>query len=586
MPPKKTPKVETPEVAYPFISVWVCASPEKSGVTPEQAGLVSSVFGLKNKPITYRPPLTAEDAKELFGCVWETDDGPKFGEDYLFKDWFGKKVRATKNVRNRAVTMGNVIEYEQDMLRRKWELNGEPIIIGKTGITLDAQHQLIALIRAEQRRTAERDMDSKLSRWELEWGDTPVSIDKLIVFGIEESDKVINTINTCRSRTMADVLYRSPFFADWPAKSSDGLNRDVASRVCDHAIKQLWHRTGMYLDNFSPRRTHSEGIDWIERHGGMKGRFCRYVREVIENNRFQVTVKDDDGTEKKVFKLGKISQYVPLGYAAAMLWLMACDSTPNDGEDYYAAEERTDQELTWENWKKAVEFWAEFGKTDEKPVLGALHDALDELNADEEAGRFREKDYIICKAWLLFRDGKDVTKKGLKIDYSTPDASGKIHLINVPTIGGIDLGNSKIHKNPADGLAPDADTQAQVENGIHDLQNSTHGDVAYRSEEEKALTEMHRNHPDVTVILMKNALKNWTAWEEDARVVGSHVGKEPKKHPTTLVNLTFKPDQIEEITEKLTDEKLTVGFAEKDEKGVWAIVRTCKPSTKPVRRVK
>jgi len=52
MPPKKTPKVETPEVAYPFISVWVCASPEKSGVTPEQAGLVSSVFGLKNKPIT------------------------------------------------------------------------------------------------------------------------------------------------------------------------------------------------------------------------------------------------------------------------------------------------------------------------------------------------------------------------------------------------------------------------------------------------------------------------------------------------------------------------------------------------------
>jgi hypothetical protein len=153
--------------------------------------------------------ITVDKAKDLLGWEEEEEDGPTFGEFYTkeLAKAYGRKVRLKFNVANRPIYPDVFMRLRQEHLNRRWQFNGEPIIIGRCGHVLNGQHTLISLILAEQERTGPR-----AQHWSL-YHDKPITMDKAIMYGVSEEDSVVNTMDTCKPRSLADVIYRSPYFA-------------------------------------------------------------------------------------------------------------------------------------------------------------------------------------------------------------------------------------------------------------------------------------------------------------------------------------------------------------------------------------
>lgn len=84
------------------------------------------------------------------------------------------------NVFNRTVHKKTVNFYASQMRRGQWELNGEPIIIAKSGRVLDGQHRLYAVIESN------------------------TTIKTLMIYGVE--DRTFDTINQGKPRSGGDVL--------------------------------------------------------------------------------------------------------------------------------------------------------------------------------------------------------------------------------------------------------------------------------------------------------------------------------------------------------------------------------------------
>src|SRR6202012_885566 len=100
--------------------------------------------------------------------------------------------------------MPGVDKLIQEMLNLRWEYNGEPIIIGATGQVLNGQHTLVALILAEQDRKKDK-------KWTENWPEE-MQVAKDIVFGVSESDKVVDSMDTCIPRSLNDVMWRKDYF--------------------------------------------------------------------------------------------------------------------------------------------------------------------------------------------------------------------------------------------------------------------------------------------------------------------------------------------------------------------------------------
>jgi len=197
--------------------------------------------------------LTAEQAKELLG--WQEEAGKqKFGKHYLLQDLSGGKIRCTKNVINRPLYPNKYESLQQEILHRRWRFNGEPIIVGKSDLLLNGQHQCVALILANQEW--ERDREKWASFWP-----TPPTIDKVVIYGVEEDDETANTMDTCKARSLDDVIYRCQYFGLLEQGQCIAL-----SRILSHAVRLLWDRTGQRLDAYAPEMNHSEAIDLINRH--------------------------------------------------------------------------------------------------------------------------------------------------------------------------------------------------------------------------------------------------------------------------------------------------------------------------------
>lgn len=87
----------------------------------------------------------------------------------------------TKNRnKNRKVSDGTVLKYAEDIRQRRWRINGETIVMGKTGNILDGQHRLLAIIEAK------------------------MPIEAFVVSGVD--DETFETLDSGRQRTPADVL--------------------------------------------------------------------------------------------------------------------------------------------------------------------------------------------------------------------------------------------------------------------------------------------------------------------------------------------------------------------------------------------
>lgn len=378
-PKKPEPKkVEIREVLYPTIDVQLAIGPDA---------------------------ITAAKAKELLG--WRVgSENVKLKKDHIFvRDMNGESVYMENNVINRPIYLGNVTTIKQDILQHRWQLNGETIIVGKTGQILNGQHTLIALVFACQ------EYEKNPGKWSHAWESEP-TIEKLVVFGIDESDAVVDTIDTPKPRSLMDVVFRSSFYGNVRRK-----DRAVLSAMLQHAVKFVWRRTGANTDVFRPKMTHSEGIDFIERHP----RILQSITHIFEENGSTNSLKD----------------LLTPGYCAALHYLMAASATDEDNA-YWTTTNPSEELIDFSRWDKANDFWVLLAAGD--PNLVAVRQAIAAGESDDYIQSTPlSKMSIIIKAWSQWIAGKVPTPKTLALDYVTND-DGVPVLSEIPDLGGIDLG--------------------------------------------------------------------------------------------------------------------------------------------------
>lgn len=354
--------------------------------------------------------LTGDQAKKLLG--WEEEEEQSFQADYLLKDRNGKKIRCTNNIGNRPFSSGNVNTFLQEILRGKWRFNMENRIVGESGLVLNGQHTLAALVLANQ--AWEKDPD-RYECWE-----TAPTIETTIAFGAPEDPHTVNTLDTCKPRSLSDVLFRSPFFADFHIAKE----RKTVTRIADYAIRFCWSRLGSKSAQsaYEIRRTHSESIDFLERHP----RLVEAVQFIHEEN-------GDDH---------KLSRFISPGTSAGLLYLMG--SAKTEPRKYHQADNPTEDLLDWELWDKACNFWVLFaGQNSEfEPLAKSLGRLIEE--GDSSAGA---KIATVVHAWTLFLEGKVNSVGNRKLKYET-DKNGIRTLVECPIVGGVDLGDGEWQSEP------------------------------------------------------------------------------------------------------------------------------------------
>lgn len=348
--------------------------------------------------------ITADVAKALLG--WETV--AKGGGESLLTDHEGNSIRCTNNMTNRPFGLGDCERLVQEILRKRWSgpsgngktVNGEIVIVGKTGTIISGQHRLIATVLAEQlwRKTPD-----KYPQWITE----PV-LETFLALGIDESDEVVNTVDTGKGRSLADVIFRSEYFRDL----STG-DRKTCARACEHAVRLLWERTGVE-NAFDIYRTHAEALAVLDNHR----KLCECIRHVTTEN-----------VENKIGKL------IPLGYASALMYLMMTSKT--DPKAYYEADVRDESLLDFSEEDAASEFWVNVAQGQGK--FKHLHDAFVELSIEAgDSGLSRnERQALIIKAWLA---GDSLKRSALDLEYHVDKEDGTKRLAECPTVGGIDRG--------------------------------------------------------------------------------------------------------------------------------------------------
>jgi hypothetical protein len=346
--------------------------------------------------------ITADDAKQLLGWQEETE-AVKFGGAFMLKDSRDRKIRCHNNLKNRPLNLVNLQTLKQEHLRRRWRFNGEPIIVGKTGLLLNGQHTLISLVLAAQEWEDDRE------KWGEYW-DAPPTMAKLVVSGVDESDEVVNTMDTCKPRALWEVIYRSEHFAH--LKNHE---RKVCARMADYAVRLLWHRTGAGIDAFAPRRTHSESLGFVTRHP----RLLEAIRHVYEEN----------GDENC------IGRYVSPGYAAGLCYLMGCSTT--DSADYRSAAHPDESMLDWSQWDKACNFIVMLasGGNETEAVRKYLSERI-ELGGASNAERWA----ILANAWIAYDESGKIAKHDLELQINVTPGGSSV-LTEHPTVGGIDLGD-------------------------------------------------------------------------------------------------------------------------------------------------
>lgn len=382
--------------------------------------------------------VTADMAREMIGWTEEEEGGEEFGEDYLLTDANGTKIRCTQNTRNRPLVEAWAKTLAQDILNHNWRFNGESIVIGNGGQVLSGQHRLVALILAEQMR-----LGAQKGHWSRLWKG-PVTIESVVVFGVEESADVTRTLDNVRPRTFADVLFCDPsVFRGLPSNE-----RVALCKALDHTVKMLWHRTGASNSAFSPKRTHSEAIDFLMRH-----------QRVVKALQFIHSLTNPKGEEgAKSTNSFLVKTYISKGYAAALFYLMATSDT--DGDAYRNQDRVSEKKVDFSNWDKAEEFWRELSVPGKHELRYALAEYTNKETGNGSPTR-AERICLICKAWNFFAQGTPYKAEDLKLE-DWMDEDGFRHLSEDVSVGGIDLGDpTSVEERPEDvAPAPDEEEMA------------------------------------------------------------------------------------------------------------------------------
>lgn len=390
------PKVTEVEETTPETSVVPTKGKKKAkkGSTPSEAVHKEAVYpDLSGDFRVGDSALTADEAKTFLG--WEIV--PKGGGESLLVDKLDNQIRCNNNGNNRPFNQHWAETLAQEILRKRWQTNGETVIIGEYGSVLSGQHRLIGLVLAVQGWEADKDKYH-------EWADEP-TMETMLAVGVKEDDATVNTIDTGRPRSLTDVIFRSEYF-----KGMSSTDRKACSRCCEHAVRLIWDRTGV-ADAFNLTRTHAEALDMLNRHL----RLLECVKHIYTEN-----------------VQSSISQVLSVGYAAAVCYLMA--TSDSDPQKYYEADVRDESLLDFSKLEDSQEFWINVAQG-KFPALTSTLASM--INAGGEGGiTIRERLALIVNAWNC---GSKVTTSGLALKYHTDDDGIKT-LTSMPTVGGIDKG--------------------------------------------------------------------------------------------------------------------------------------------------
>lgn len=455
--------------------------------------------------------LTVAKAKELLG--WETEamyaarTGEKisFGDDFMCKNIKGEKVRCWNNLSNRPFTEAHARELGQSVLTRDWAdarntregeeemtINGETISITKTAQIDSGQHRLTGLVFAGEEWVANK------AHWIDKWPTEP-TMEALLVFGVSDNKRVTQTLDNVRPRTLTDVLYTSPTFADLGT-----VEKRECSRMLAYATDLMWARVRA-ADAFIKYQSHAASLDFVDRHPKMVD--C--VAFIFKENK-----------DRSLSNL-RLSP----GHSAAFLYLMgSCDS---DNEEYSVGQPPSEKHLSWTYWDMSCQFWKLLSNIKDDRLL-QVRKELQSLVDDEtgQSGRAAEKHAIICKAWnvTVEHEGgeENITKEQVALEYGERD--GRKVLVDQPNVGGIDMGPPKtLTEKPPTDVEIAEDKSAKQEARVKELDgkakvNST---PTVKGTAElpliKQLRELHQKYPGKTFLFVD--ADGARAWNEDAGTV-------------------------------------------------------------------
>ena len=140
--------------------------------------------------------ITCDMAMEMLGWGIVEDEAKDDRASFIvpeLQQLYGHKVVMMNNNRNRYVTKSWLQTLKQEHLNKRWRLNGESIVIGKTGVVLSGQHRLISAILAHQ----EWETGDNKDHWKEIWpGDVGPVFETIVVRGIAEDDAMFQTLNS------------------------------------------------------------------------------------------------------------------------------------------------------------------------------------------------------------------------------------------------------------------------------------------------------------------------------------------------------------------------------------------------------
>jgi hypothetical protein len=380
----------------------------------------------KGRPVLYKeitingvavPPMevTVELAKELLG--WQEEPADKPWPDHFLVDRYGTKVRLANNTTNRPYHEDLSLNYAQQILNKMWRVNGETLVVGRTGLTLSCQHRLIGLVLAEQIRQG---ATGQAPHWKSLWRG-PVSFKGYVLKGVEEDDDTVNTLDTGRGRTLADVLYRSEWFKEHPAR-----DRKVLATMANFAIRRLWLRLNHGEDPFAYRWNLAEAMAFLQRYPRLK--------EAVE------FIHREDSEQS-------LRRYAQLGQLAALLYLMGASRTSY--HEYHDARKAGNRAVGETNldlgaWDTACDYFVKLSAGRELP---GMREALGKM-AHEYDGQVPDNSRLalVVLGWQRYVAGKPVRSyDDVRLDgcFAHDPETGCRVWVSTPTVGGPDVGDPK-----------------------------------------------------------------------------------------------------------------------------------------------
>jgi hypothetical protein len=178
------------------------------------------------------------------------------------------------NNSNRPMSQGVAKLYANEMLRGQWKCNGEPIIfsIDDAGMEhlISGQHRLQGLVLAQQALEKEEIWPTAQTEW-----------DAVIVYGVPHD--TADTVDTGKSRTHSDVLFRDPWIdtvipEGWNDKIS---RRKTWTKTLAGAARLVWLIEGGAIVSSAPKFLISEMLDFLQ---SKHPELCTFVTMVLDAN--------------------------------------------------------------------------------------------------------------------------------------------------------------------------------------------------------------------------------------------------------------------------------------------------------------